>query len=113
MTNFITIADVAINKYCVVKTQKILRALNHPMRQKILSVIDKNKGGICVTDIFNELGLKQNISSEHLSTLRHAGLVTTFRDGTRIYYQINYKTLELIKSYCESITASIKTVKAA
>lgn len=79
-------------------SSKILRALAHPLRMRILAFIDKH-GSINVNKIYNTLQLEQSITSQHLRILRSAGLVITERDGKYIMYAIVYEKLgESIKS---------------
>ena len=72
---------------------KVLRSLNHKLRQDILVLIDLNNK-INVTDIYVKMRLDQPVVSQHLAILRTAGIVTTERDGKVIYYSVNYKKLE-------------------
>ncbi len=71
----------------------ILRALTHPLRLEILDFIDKNTT-VNVKSIYNELDLKQSITSQHLQILRRAGLVITKRDGKFINYSLDYSKIE-------------------
>ena len=82
-------ARVNINNEKLQTSAKILRALAHPLRLKILSFIDQN-GTINVNKIYNTLKLEQSITSQHLRILRMAGLVVTQRDGKFIHYSIEY-----------------------
>ena len=67
----------------------VLRALNNPLRQKIIKVIHTQKR-VNVTDIYIRLRLEQSVASMHLAILRNEGFVNTERVGTEIYYSINY-----------------------
>ncbi len=68
---------------------EVMRAITHNLRLQILAFIDKNKR-INVNKIYNNLGLEQSITSQHLRILRLANIVTPERDGKQIYYTINY-----------------------
>jgi DNA-binding transcriptional ArsR family regulator len=62
-----------------------LRAAAHPVRLMILAEL--LEGPKCVTDIRELLKARQPNVSQHLSVLKHAGLVTFSRDGAfRCYY---------------------------
>lgn len=62
-----------------------LKALAHPTRLQI--VMELQKGTKCVTDIQELLPASQANISQHLTVLRHAGLVDFAQDGAqRCYY---------------------------
>ena len=62
-----------------------LRAAAHPIRLMILAEL--LEGPTCVTDIRELLKARQPNVSQHLSVLKHAGLVAFSRDGAfRCYY---------------------------
>lgn len=77
------------------KGEMVLRALNHKLRQDIISLIHEN-GEINVTEIYVRLNLEQTVVSQHLSILRKAGFVNTRREGKQVYYTVNYEKLELV-----------------
>jgi DNA-binding transcriptional ArsR family regulator len=86
----------------VKKAASVLRALNHKLRQQMLDLIDR-KNKITVTDIFIHFRLEQSVVSGHLRILRHAGVVTTQRDGKHIYYSINYQRLEKVNDIAHDL----------
>jgi len=62
-----------------------LRAAGHPVRLMVLAQL--LEGAKCVTDIRELLRARQPSVSQHLSVLKHAGLVAFTRDGAfRCYY---------------------------
>ena len=81
-----------------------IRALNHPLRQRILATIKKHNNKYCVTDIYRSVKVEQSVASQHLAILRRAGFVTTLRSGKTIYYQVNEAG---IKSFIEARSALI------
>jgi ArsR family transcriptional regulator len=82
-------AKVSIDHMHLHESSEILRAVAHPLRMQILDFIDKNSD-INVNKIYNTLKLEQSITSQHLRILRDVGLVTTYRDGKYIHYNVNY-----------------------
>jgi len=70
---------------------KQLQALAHPMRLHILEILAL--GPACVCDLVERTGKRQPYISQHLSTLRDAGLVTTERQGWNVFYRLNYSKL--------------------
>ncbi len=70
----------------------ILRSLAHPLRLKILKILD-NEGSLSVHEIKERLGVEQSVTSTHLGILRMSGLVTPQRDKKYIFYTVNYNKL--------------------
>jgi ArsR family transcriptional regulator len=64
-----------------------LRFLSDRNRLRILMVLTEAER--CVCDLYDELGLAQNLVSYHLGKLRKAGIVRARREGTWIYYSID------------------------
>lgn len=73
----------------------VLRAVNHKLRQRILSIIEEY-GSVTVTDLYVKLRMEQSLTSQHLAILRRAGVVNAVRHGKFIYYEVNYKRLNQI-----------------
>ncbi len=69
-------------------SSNIFRALAHPLRMRIVSVI-WSRDAICVNEIFETLGIEQSLASQHLRILRQASLVTTYRQGKFVYYTVD------------------------
>lgn len=66
---------------------EVYRALAHPTRLQILDIL--RDGEACVCHIQAVLRRRQAYISQHLMALRDAGLVTSRKDGLRMYYQIS------------------------
>lgn len=73
----------------------VIRAVNHPLRQKMLRLIHE-RNRIRVTDLYVKLRLEQSVTSQHLAILRNAGFATAERDGKNIFYSVNYDRLKHI-----------------
>jgi DNA-binding transcriptional ArsR family regulator len=93
-----------INYHNLKKGALVLRALNHKLRQQILSLIETEKK-ITVTEIYVRMRLEQSVASQHLAILRRAGIVSTQRDGKFIYYTVNYTRIDQITDVTESLVA--------
>lgn len=65
---------------------QIHRALAHPVRLRILDILSRQEA--CVCHLTAILGHRQPYVSQHLATLREAGLVVDRREGTLIYYRL-------------------------
>ncbi|HRO17982.1 MAG TPA: metalloregulator ArsR/SmtB family transcription factor, partial [Ferruginibacter sp.] len=81
-----------------------LRALNHKLRQQILTLIETEKK-ITVTEIYVRLRLEQSVASQHLAIMRKAGVVTTQREGKYIYYLVNYKRIDELNQCVQEMVA--------
>jgi ArsR family transcriptional regulator len=66
---------------------KVFRALMHPARLEILSIL--REGEQCVCHMEAHLGYRQAYISQHLTVLREAGLVEDRRDGWNIFYHVS------------------------
>ena len=74
----------------------MLRAVNHKLRQYILTFL--LDGPKTVTDIYLHFRLEQSVASQHLSILRLAKIVTTTRDGKFIHYAVDTDRLSKINT---------------
>ncbi|MEN9524788.1 MAG: hypothetical protein RLZZ256_172 [Bacteroidota bacterium] len=77
-----TSREVAIAKYA--------KALAHPARVAILSLLLKKQTCIC-GDIVDELPLSQSTVSQHLKELKEAGLIKGTIEGVSVCYCIDEK----------------------
>ncbi len=65
---------------------ELFRALADPHRLTILARLARAERQVCVCDITAALPLNQPAVSHHLKVLKDAGLVTSERRGTWVYY---------------------------
>ncbi|MEV6974445.1 metalloregulator ArsR/SmtB family transcription factor [Kitasatospora sp. NPDC093806] len=66
----------------------MFKALGDPVRLRLFSKIASHPDGeACVCDI-QDVGVSQPTVSHHLRRLREAGLITSDRRGTWIYYRV-------------------------
>jgi len=66
-----------------------------------------NRRELCVCDIMEALGITQSKASRHLTTLKHAGLVTDRREGTWSYYSLVETIGELERGALKALRASL------
>ncbi|AZG48054.1 ArsR/SmtB family transcription factor [Gordonia insulae] len=75
-------------------TSAVLKALGDPVRLRLLSEVAAHPGGeACVCDISGSFDLSQPTISHHLKVLREAGLVTSERRATWVYYRVDTEAL--------------------
>lgn len=73
----------------------LFKALSHPTRLRIVALIREQRP--CVKSMEELLGVSQPNLSQHLSLLRHAGVVESERDGNQVCYRIkNERVLKLL-----------------
>ncbi|MER7701601.1 metalloregulator ArsR/SmtB family transcription factor [Kitasatospora sp. NPDC097605] len=66
----------------------MFKALGDPVRLRLFSKVASAEGGeACVCDI-QDVGVSQPTVSHHLKKLREAGLLTSERRGTWVYYRV-------------------------
>ena len=71
-----------------VRTAAMFKALGDPVRLRLFSLIASHEGGeACVCDI-PDVGVSQPTVSHPLKKLREAGLLTSERRGTWVYYRV-------------------------
>jgi DNA-binding transcriptional ArsR family regulator len=85
------------------KAALVFRAINHPLRQKIMQLLHRYER-MPVNHIYFKLKMKQSITSQHLAILRGAGLVCTEKEGKHIYYEINYDRLAQLHEVAVKLT---------
>lgn len=66
---------------------KILKALSHINRIRIINLLNYNE--LCVCELENITGLNQSNVSRHLGKLKQAGLIVGEKKAQWIYYRIN------------------------
>ena len=74
---------------------QVFKALGDPVRLRLLSLIGAHRGGeACVCDLTTAFDLTQPTISHHLKILREAGIITSERRGTWVYYRLVPAALE-------------------
>jgi ArsR family transcriptional regulator len=74
------------------------KALADPARLRLLSLIASSSDGACACDLIEPLGRSQPTVSHHLKVLREAGLVTSEREGTWIWYRVVPERLDALRA---------------
>ena len=74
---------------------EVLKAMAHPVRLQILEGLIENECN--VNHIQQKLGLPQSTISQHLKTLKNAGIIKGRREKTRVCYSIlDKRVIEII-----------------
>lgn len=90
-------------KQAAIQTSSLLKTLGNPDR--LLLLCQLTQGEACVSDLEISVGIQQPTLSQQLTVLRNEELVTTRREGKRIYYAVaDEKLLTLLNTlyqlYC-------------
>jgi ArsR family transcriptional regulator len=68
----------------------LFKAVADPVRLRLLSLIACHDGGeSCVCDLLDAFDMTAPSVSYHLKILREAGLISSERRGTWVYYRVN------------------------
>jgi ArsR family transcriptional regulator len=74
------------------KDSRVLKALGHPIRLKIVAGLLESDG--CnVNKMVAQLGIPQSTVSQHLATLRHAGILVHQKEGVKTCYRVGDKRI--------------------
>ena len=65
---------------------EMFKTLGHPARIRILELL--TEGELSVGEMLAVIGLEASHLSQQLAVLRHAGLVTTRKQGTSVFYTL-------------------------
>lgn len=89
-------------------TLEVFRALADPVRIELVAQIAA-RGPLCVCHLQKQLPYSQSRISKHLTTLRQAGLVSTRREGTWVYYSLEEEALEIARDFIDQLGRSLRT----
>ena len=82
---------------------EVLKAVAHPIRLKIVELLQDEE--MCVSDIVKAISGKQSITSQQLNMMKDKGVLGCRREGARVYYRIENKSviklLGCIYDHCE------------
>ncbi len=87
----------------------LLKALGHPVRLQILSVL--RQGEACVCHLEAVLGQRQAYISQHLMRLREDQLVTDRREGMNVFYALADKSIERLLDVAQETATTLTQAK--
>jgi len=70
---------------------EVMKAVAHPIRLQIIESLEKQE--MCVGDIAAAVGGKQAITSQQLNMMRDKGILSYRRDGAKVYYRIEDRSV--------------------
>ena len=75
-----------VNPEAFERAAETLRALSHPVRLRIVKLLDE--GELCVKSLEEILEIPQPSVSQHLTRLKYAGLIESERRGHLVCYRL-------------------------
>lgn len=85
----------ALDEAACIALAQMFKAIGDPVRLRLLSLIAGHTGGeACVCDISGAFDLSQPTISHHLKVLRSAGILTSERRGSWVFYRIIPEVLQ-------------------
>jgi len=74
------------------KIKNFLEIISDENRLMILKYL--GNGEKCVCEIWESIGLPQNLTSYHLKTLKDFGLISSKKEGLKVIYKLDKNVLE-------------------
>lgn len=73
------------------QAMEFLQIISEENRLKILCIL--RDGEKCVCEIWQFLNLPQNLVSHHLKVLKDFGLISSKKEGLKVFYKLNQEIL--------------------
>ena len=86
--------DVGLTPEDAEATAALFKALADPTRVRIVNLLARSDGPVCVCDLTPSAGVSQPTVSHHLKKLVQAGLLTREQRGVWAYYTLDRDGLE-------------------
>lgn len=84
----------------------ILKTIAHPVRLGIIHLLEQH-ARLSVTEICEELGTEQSLTSHHLQNMRLKGLLSVKRDGRSMLYSLKERDVSLIIECLENCNCNM------
>jgi ArsR family transcriptional regulator, arsenate/arsenite/antimonite-responsive transcriptional repressor len=86
---------------------RAFKALGHPVRLRLLSMIASSDEKLCVCDLTDSFRVSGPTISHHLKVLREAGLIDSERRGTWVYYRCRREALHELATQLSGAPAAL------
>ena len=77
-----------VERVQALRMARVAKALGDPVRLRLVDVLRKHAGKVCVCELVPLFDLSQPTVSHHLKVLRQAGIVGSEREGLWAYYYV-------------------------
>jgi DNA-binding transcriptional ArsR family regulator len=95
---------VKMDKELASHAADVLRAVAHPIRLQVVELLEE--GEMCVGAISDALGEKQAITSQQLNIMKDKGILTSRREGTKVFYRLQNRNvtqvLHCVYNHCQA-----------
>jgi DNA-binding transcriptional ArsR family regulator len=98
------------NYHNIRKAAMVLRALNHPLRQKMFTYLIENSNST-VSSIIAYFNLEQSVISQHLAIMRRAKIIYSLKNGKFVHYYINTERVAEIHTFLHSLLEDKQVTK--
>ncbi len=75
-----------MDRELAVQAAEALKAVAHPIRLQIIEALEAGRRS--VNEIAEKVGEKQAITSQQLTIMKDKGILSSHREGARVFYQI-------------------------
>ena len=82
-------------------TANALKAMAHPIRWRILCALGENE--LTVREIIERVGTSQSNVSQHLEILRNKNIISSRKDGNRVFCRVRNKQLQMLIENMRSV----------
>jgi ArsR family transcriptional regulator, arsenate/arsenite/antimonite-responsive transcriptional repressor len=82
----------------------LLKALGDETRLEMVALLADAGDALCACDIEAHFDLAQSTISHHLKLLRKAGVLTSERRGTWVYYALDPAAFERLQTLCSRLS---------
>lgn len=88
------------------KAAYILKTVAHPARLAIVDMLRRGRK-LSVTEICENLGMEQSLTSHHLNTMKLKGILGCERDGKQVYYHLKEKDVAKVLDCIENCNCNM------
>jgi len=79
----------------------ILKTISHPIRLGIVELLHEHER-LSVGEICQKLGSEQSLTSHNLSTMKLKGILSSKREGKKVYYSLKQRSVITILQCLEN-----------
>lgn len=95
-----TFRTISNHPQSLLETASLLSVLAHPVRLSIFRFLAHSGfGGMCVTDIRQQLSIHTSTAAFHLRVLRQSGLIHERKKERRVYYSADIRLMRSLIAY--------------
>ena len=84
----------------------ILKTIAHPLRLGVIHLLEQNPF-LSVSDICEQLGTEQSLTSHHLQNMKLKGILTSKKEGRNMLYSLKERDVSLIIECLENCNCNM------